>query len=433
MKPRTKLDLKILEIHKSLNDPITSEVKKWAIKTCLESKGIECKGEIYCFDCNRIFPANNLAKNSKCPCCGVKLKIEKTKRKKHSQETYFTIVDLKENYQIIRHYRILRSIHIDKSYNNVMISRVVENYFNVETGDVRTVAKQLLQGYRYMSMPFQLSSDMEIRSHIDMIHNPPVYVYPKAKIHPFFKKRGVGSNLHHIQPDFLFKELKYGNSQVETLLKSKAYYILDSCIHNTFKLSRYWPQVKIAIRHKYKIKDFSMWIDHLEMLQSNRKDIRNPKYILPANLKKEHQKLIDINNKRLAIREAKIKKEREIREARYAEEAMRKYLEEKGKFFGFHVEKGSISIDVIKSLVEMAEEGSEMKHCVYSAKYYNSNCLILSVKTSGERLATIELSLEDLQIKQIRGKCNSQVSEESTIRELIQSNIKQLIKLKESA
>lgn len=433
MKPRTKLELKILEIHKSLGDPITSEVKKWAIKTCFESRGIECKGEIYCFECNRTFPANNLTKHSKCPLCGEKLKIEKTKRKKHSQEMYFTIVDLKDNYQIIRHYRILRNIHIDKSYNNVMISRLVENYFNVDTGDIRTISKKLLQGYRYMSMPFQLSSDMEIRYHDSSIHILNGYVYPKANIHPYFKKRGVKSNLHHIQPDLLFKELKHGNSRVETLLKLKAYYMLDRLIHNTSKISRWWPQIKIALRHKYKIKDLNMWFDHLEMLLGNRKDIRNPKFILPTNLKKEHQRLIDVNNKRIAINQAKIKREREIRDAREAEEATLQYLEEKGRFFNFHIEKDNLSIDVVKSIVEMAEEGSEMKHCVYSAKYYKSNCLILSVRSSGERLATIELSLEDLQIKQIRGKCNSHVSEESTIRELIQSNLKQLIKLKESA
>lgn len=433
MKPRTKLDYKILDIRKSLTDPITSEVKKWAIKTCLESKGIQFKGEIYCFECNRLFPANNLTKDSKCPCCGEKLKVEKTKRKKHSQEMYFTIVDLRENWQIIRHYRILRYIHIDKGDYRVMVSPLVENYFNVDTGDVRTVAKKLLQGYRYMSMPFQLSSEMEIRYHEISIHTLSGYVYPKAKIHPYFKKRGVKSNLHHIQPDLLFKELKYGNSQVETLLKAKAYDMVDCMIHNTSKLSRWWPQVRIAIRHKYKIKEVKMWFDHLEMLLNNRKDIRNPKYILPVNLKKEHQKLIDLDNKRRAINDAKIKRLRDIREAKEAEEAMKRYLEEKGKFFNFHIEKGNLSIDVIRSLVEMAEEGSEMKHCVYSARYYNSNCLILSVKASGERLATIELSLEDWNIKQVRGKCNSRVDEEPLIRELIQMNIKQLIKLKESA
>lgn len=422
MKPRTKLDRKILEIHKSLEDPITVDVKKWAIKTCLESKGIECKGEIYCFDCNRIFSAGNLTKNNKCPCCGVKLKIEKTKRKKHSQEAYFTVVDLKDNYQIIRHYRILRSIHIDKSYNNVMISRVVENYFNIDNGDVRTVAKQLLQGYSYMKMPFQLNSDMEIRSHNTAVHLIYGYVYPKAKIHPFFQKRGVRSNLHHIQPDLLFKELKYGNSQVETILKAKAYYILDGMIHNTYKLSRWWPQIKIAIRHKYKVKDLKMWFDHLEMLQANRKDIRNPKYILPANLKKEHQKLIDLNSKRRASQV--------IMKAREDNEAMERYIKSKGVFFGFHIEKGSLCIDPIKSIVEMAEEGEAMKHCVYSSRYYIRNVLILSAKVSGKRLATIELSLEDFQIKQIRGKCNSQVKEEPIIRELIQSNLIQLIKLK---
>lgn len=58
------------------------------------------------------------------------------------------------------------------------------------------------------------------------------------------------------------------------------------------KISRYWPSMKICRRHGYHISDYTIWIDHIDLLLHFNKDIRSPKFICPEDLNKEHNRLV---------------------------------------------------------------------------------------------------------------------------------------------
>ena len=64
------------------------------------------------------------------------------------------------------------------------------------------------------------------------------------------------------------------------------------------KINKYWTSIKICIRNKYPINDSGMWMDHLKILEDFNKDILNPKFICPANLKAEHDKILLIKEKK---------------------------------------------------------------------------------------------------------------------------------------
>ena len=73
-----------------------------------------------------------------------------------------------------------------------------------------------------------------------------------------------------------------------------------------------------------------------------------------------------------------------------------------------------------------------MHHCVFSASYYlNEESLILSATINGERVETVEFSLDEFRVVQSRGVCNKNTEYHDRIVSLVNSNadiIRQRIK-----
>ena len=65
-----------------------------------------------------------------------------------------------------------------------------------------------------------------------------------------------------------------------------------------------------------------------------------------------------------------------------------------------------------------------MHHCVYSNNYYSKkDTCIISARSKGKRLATIELNLKSMKIMQCRGVCNAKPERDEEIRLLLQNNL----------
>lgn len=112
-----------------------------------------------------------------------------------------------------------------------------------------------------------------------------------------------------------------------------------------------------------------------------------------------------------------------MRQARLYEE---KFYQEKSKYFDVELHKNGICVVVLKSLDEYREEGTAMHHCVFTNGYYKlSNTLILSARdTDGNRLATIELSLNNYKVLQCRSVCNGIPKQYDEIVALVEQNAK---------
>ena len=244
-------------------------------------------------------------------------------------------------------------------------------------------------------------------------------VYPKKKLLPIYRRNGLGQRMHYnISANDAFINL-LTESKMETLIKAKQTSLLIGFCHGLrVQIKQYWPSIKIALRHKYTIKDVNSWIDHLMMLEEMKKDLRNPKLICPDDFQKSHRELI-IKKEKFDKKNLILKMKKEQKE----------YEKNKGRFFGLKFEEGNIEIKVLESIKEFKEEADKHKHCVFAGKYYNKrDSLILSAMVNGKKTETIELSLPDLNIVQSRGKFNQPSKYNSQIVHLVNRNMKEIKK-----
>ena len=201
------------------------------------------------------------------------------------------------------------------------------------------------------------------------------------------------------------------------LLTPVQYDLLCHCLHSSTRLEDYWPSVKICLRNGYTITDGSMWCDTIDLLRRMGKDTHSPKYVCPADLKAEHDMLVEQRNR---------KEERERLALQRMEAALyeKDYLLQKGKFFGILITDGTLNIRVLESVAEIAEEGTLMHHCVYANAYYRKeNSLILSATIGNKRIETVEVDLKKLCVVQSRGVCNQNTEYHDRIINLVNSHM----------
>lgn len=177
--------------------------------------------------------------------------------------------------------------------------------------------------------------------------------------------------------------------------------------------------VCIANRNHYIVSDSQLWMDYLTMAEELGMDTHNPQLVCPDDFMKAH----DAVRSRIArLYRAKSRAEHRRWTIENREDSYRKT---KGKYFGITFGNEQISVSVIKSVAEMAEEGECMHHCVFEAGYYKKpDALILSARDSdGNRLETIEINLPTLRVVQSRARFNQQSPLHEEILRLIHRNI----------
>ena len=116
-------------------------------------------------------------------------------------------------------------------------------------------------------------------------------------------------------------------------------------------------------------------------------------------------------------------RERRAEDMERAAKSEAKFKAMKGKFFGLLFTDGLINVRVLESVEEHRQEGSHMHHCVFSASYYlNEESLIFSATINGERVETVEFSLDEFRVVQSRGVCNKNTEYHDRIVSLVNSN-----------
>lgn len=424
MKPKTKLHHQVVKLSRKLPE-LTVHQTEWAIKKCFETEGFYRANKIWCVECGNIFEAKESSLSysllgATCPCCGKHLKVTNSRKRKYSPgKVYFTIITTIQGFQVLRHYVAAKSCSIDRPamYD---INEAVQNW--ISPNGIETIIARNANMGNYVYDQWCWGSPMEIRSdnysikakyHIWSNHIKTLSLLPKLKY------AGFESNYNGITPDILFRMImRY--PFVETLIKQGDKILLEYMEDNVSRVGKYWPSIKIARRHGYKIKkyaDYGMYFDYLEMMDAIGRDIRSPKYLCPKNLKAAHDEVMKIKRKQ----DAKIDIEKK-REQALKDEAL--YQRLKGKFLDIAFGDGLIQIHVLQSVTEFLEEGCEMHHCVFSNKYFSKpESLILSARIGEKRIETIEVNLKTLQVVQSRGACNENTKYHKRVIDLVNKNI----------
>lgn len=413
MKPRNKFEKAVLAQSEKLPS-ISKAQSKWAFRECIDHYAYRLpKGRTTCMDCGHSWTMNENKENCTCPECGTKLKVSHTYCRKLQQKQYFTVMTTSGGYQVLRMFLLISEM--EKGCKAQSYPLEIGQYWWNEQGRKAVVAIQRVLGcyidtFSFAS-PMAIRGDNQAYQHI--AYSP---IYPKFKATDMLKRNGFKGDFHDIVPTMLIPAL-LTDSKAETLMKAGQYPMLSHNVRSSFNMERYWASIKICIRNGYTIGDGSMWCDYIDLLRHFGKDTNSPKYVCPTNLKTEHDKLSE---------KKRLEREREILAEKKCEAIKneKKYKELKGCFFGIAFTDGTLNIRVLESVVEFAEEGTAMRHCVFSNSYYlKKNSLILSATIDGKRIETIEVSLKTLQVVQSRGVCNSNTEYHNRIIDLVNNNV----------
>ena len=377
---------------------------------------------------------NSKKKFTVCPCCGTRLKVKKSPNKrKESTKYYWHIITTAGDWQVVRTFLVTReAVRVERFGSEILNSsdvyinatEVFQRFF--KKGEKSMVMGLAVRGMHYYSDQWKWDSKWQIRQY------KPVYsvwgwMSKNQQILPMLKQRGLKKMNAECSPYDQIESVFY-DEKAEILLKAGASKLFAAFIsRNGSKVYGHWQTIRVALRHKYKPSDVTMWLDLLDLLRANGKDLHNPHYICPANLRKAH----DVQH---AIRERALEKERIEREKAKARQLADKlsedgktnleYVERMGAFLGVSLKLGNVTLQPLQSVREFFEEGSELCHCVFTNNYYkHSDCLIIGARVDGKRTETIEIDTKEWKVVQCRGKHNQPSKHHDRILALMNRNM----------
>lgn len=413
MKPKNKFQAKIVQLSGQLPQ-ITTTQQQWAFANCFDHIARATKqGKITCLECAGEWSDKALKANrTVCPHCSTPLTVKQTRAYTFKDIAYLSIIDKCEEFQVLRYFYVEQQNRKGKRAF-YYIREVVQRWI-APNGKYATLA--MLRPLFGFSDYWQWSSELELRPEKPLYDILPTKVYPKMQLTPQVKRNGFKTRFHNLTPFEMFHAL-ITNNRAETLLKTGQTDLLRHFVRKGLRnIDTFWNSIRIAIRNGYKIKDGSMWCDYIDLLNYFGKDICSPKYVCPDNLKLQHDRLVDKKRIRREQEQLERKKQKALQDEQ-------RFRELKSKFFGIEFSDGVISIRVLDSVMEFAEEGTAMHHCLFSNEYYlKESTLILSATIEGKRIETVELSLDTMKVVQSRGVCNSNSEYHDQIVNLVNQN-----------
>lgn len=414
MKPRTKLQIRVFDLSKNYIPSISESEKLWAYKECLEHKAYANKTSVFCLDCGETFTKHTIKrKRAVCPNCNTKLKVEDTRNRTDKQRVFFSTAAVVQEFQVIRNFELIAYYKKGKPVK-YFLHEILQSW--VGPNDKTTMVGKL---HTTSGWSDSWSGDWAIRVEKGWYNKyiiDPYKYHPKAEFKQEYSKYWKGHNIDQLNFTELSKRIP-DNPKLETLLKCNQKQLLFRGFSNSGEINMRWPSIKICIRNKYKVKDASMWMDYLDLLQYFNKDLRNSKYVCPKSLKMAHDKLV--NKKRVIQQKQKLERKR-----KQVKEAQEKYVKQKQMFFGLKFKANNITVQVIDNVQKFMEEGDALKHCLFTNEYYNKkDSLILSAKKEGTPIETVEISLSKMKILQSRGLGNKASKHNTEIVSLVNNNM----------
>lgn len=342
--------------------------------------------------------------------------------KTHFKEIeYSAVLDTAGDFQVVR--IICSHKQMKKGIAPTYFHKEVMQHWISFKGDVRTMSLSV-NVFSQAYDQWKYYSSLEIRPK-DFQNSPkyriaPYRVYPKLKVISSLKRNGFKTSLHNIAPQILFSAL-LKDSLAETLLKASqismlTYYLTSSEQH----LKQNWQAVKTCLKNNYRISNYRIWEDYIDLLRWFKKDLSCALYVCPDGLSESHDRLV-LKKRAIQRRKYLIEMRSEILEAQSV------YAEDKKDFFGLCFSEKNLTVSVIENVRDFMEEGDNLHHCVFTNEYYKKrNSLILSAKVDGQSVETIEVSLKNMEIIQCRGMKNNASTHHKQILTLMNRNLYQI-------
>lgn len=376
MKPKTKLQIKIAGMSGSLK-PLSEKQEAWAMKQLEKKMYIRDWGrQKWCPKCGHIWRAEKASGSLKCPNCGKVSKVGESLSKTARAYYYFVTAEVRDGMQLLRLWCMYVSSVFGKKPNYGHIE-LVRNWI---TKDLRACA----EGRKFSNRDYIWTSDMEIRGTAitpDRLGNYEVAndICPYGKkVLDKFRKYGA-DKLEYLSFGWILELLH--NPRYESAVKC-GYGEIANIMVRRGQMDKFWPALKIVMRHNYKTTDWSIWYDTIVNLMALEKDIRNPKFVCPEDLKGDHKKYMDILHARREREWRERERQREIErieEERLKAETIadeeKSYIKDKGQYLGREIREGGIRMTVIPTVQEFYEIGRDMHICIFKRLYSRSRTL----------------------------------------------------------
>jgi|LakMenEpi03Aug12_release.lakeMendotaPanAssembly.Ray.scaffolds.fasta_scaffold19419_19 hypothetical protein len=426
MKPTTKLHHEVYAISQKLS-PISESQKALAYKNIFSSYATTKYKTLICLECSHSWKNAKQFENGfkpssgTCPNCKAKINFLPPSNYLY-KANYFTSIEAKENFQIVRIFYVEK--HMTKFETPQYSTYEVMQHF-IGTNGRMTSLSMAVHGMSMYYDNWNRHSELSIKENNFHTTNrgkiQSDFILPKSTLLKEVTRNGFNGNYYDMAPQNMFSLLM--KPQAETLLKCGYIKLFKDFNSREEQIKKYWNSIKICIRNNYKIDNVTTWLDYVKLLDEFGKDLSSTKYVCPADLNKEHDKLVD--------------KKRRIQDKLNAEELQRKlkdqekaYKKAKKQFFGISFSNGIITIKVLSSVQEFINEGKALRHCIYTNEYFEKkNSLLLSARIDNKPIETIELSLKEMKIVQARGLQNKATKYNKEIKELVMQNITQIQKI----
>ncbi len=438
MRPRNQRERYFVGLAGKL-PPITEKQRRYACDNLFEAVAVykPRKGEVKCMCCGLVTywdrgVVKAMAESDEygCPGCGRQMRMKQysPSHGEYREAMFYTVITTFRGWQVARTFDVWRCNRKDAP-TKYSVNEIFQTWIDDE-------GKETITGRRHHRSPFSLSWDhhlpWEIKQHnssctgafqmddtFDIAGNA---FYPVARVTPKLVRNGWDKGMMKYKNFFSMTDAMRWLLTVpdaEMLWKTGQKDLFLRMLRRRDMTLPYRYAVCIANRNGYIVDDAQMWMDYLGMAAELGMDTHNPKVVCPPDLKEAHDAVL----RRIARIRRQKKAEKESLEAATYEESYRKL---KGQYFGISFGNDAVRIAVIPSVAEIAEEGREMRHCVYQAKYFNKNdSLILSARDAdGNRLETVELSLKTFKVLQSRAKFNQKSSRHEEIIRLVEENAK---------
>jgi len=424
MKPTTSLENLVVHLSPKL-PKITQEQIQFGYDNCLdETFGVRCRKTVYCLECGFSYKESAPEWHDKilspeCPFCKSKIKIIENCKSKNYM-VYYGIITKHLDFQIVRMFSVNKYMEKNEKAT-YSCSEVMQHWINSE-GIITTISKKT----QSMSQAYDqwiFNSEMEIRVLSErerMRRNlSPFIIYPKRQFSKYVKRNGFKSGFYGITAQNLFSII-LRDSFAETLLKANQISALKYYEDGMYKIENHWKSIKICIRNNYKISDFGIWKDYVDLLMYFKKDVLSPKYVCPIDLHKAHDRLVEKKRK------IQMKQKFEELKSQITQDNV-KYQEDRNDFFDLNFNYSGINISVIKNVKEVMEEGDILRHCVFTNEYYkDADCLLLSARINNTPIETIEFSLSKMKVIQSRGQKNKPSKYNKKIIKVVNDNIEKI-------
>jgi hypothetical protein len=422
MKPKTKIHFEILKLHNKL-PKITQTQANWAYKQCFKLYVWKTKHKAVCFECGHAWDqeTNLIAKLFPivCPKCKKKLEIVDGHAWRKTEDEYFQVVTSIGDYQVIRLVQMYK--HCMKGVPSHYAYHELYQHWIKGDGQFFIMSEHFnSMGQWCQGMGWSWIGPMELRdSYRGVYHDRyfigPSVTYPRIKIHPNIIRNGWQKEEFGYSLSAFFRML-LTYPKFETFLKAGQYGLVKEFTHYEKKIDDYWTQIKICMRHNYRIDDPSMWFDYLGLLKHFHKNIYDPEVLCPIELDKAHHTLMTA--KRLNDEANRIASQEK------ADRDNLEYRKAKKKLMGLMFTDGEITIIPLKNVMDFKNEERILDHCVYSSEYHKKDTsFMMSARIGTERLETLEISLRDFKVKQCRGYDNKDSAYHKQILKIIEKHL----------